>query len=93
VVTLLYKDHAIIAGAKRDELTGKYKPLVHIGWRGSDGKRGGHSFALAQRCSTFEESSALACEAAKSWVDRRLTEGSVREICERASQKSAARVK
>jgi hypothetical protein len=76
--TLVYKDHTIIAGAKRDKITGKYKPIVHIAWQGPNGQRGVHSFTLPQRCSTFEQGSVFAYEAAKIWVDRHglLGEGS-----------------
>jgi hypothetical protein len=68
--SLNYKKHAIIAGAKRDERTGKYKPLVHIAWHAPTGRRQNHSFALQHTCETFEEASAHALSAAKGWVDR-----------------------
>jgi hypothetical protein len=70
--TLLYKDHAIIAAGKRDSITGKYKPTVHIAWQTPDGRRETHSFSLPNRCATFDEASSAAVEAAKTWVDRRL---------------------
>ena len=66
--TLRYKDYAIIAAAKRDLTTGKYKPLVHIAWQTLAGRRK-LSFSLPERCATFQEASALALGAAKKWTD------------------------
>jgi hypothetical protein len=76
VGTIVYKDHTIIAGAKRDELSGKYKPIAHIAWRKHDGRRAVHAFALPETCASFEAASARACESAQEWVDRRLEEPS-----------------
>ena len=70
--SLVYKDHAIIAAGKRDEKTGKYKPVIHIMWHALDGRRESHSFSLPELCDTFEKASALALTAAKAWTDRRL---------------------
>jgi hypothetical protein len=67
--TLRYKNYSIIAAAKRDQETGNFKPLVHISWHSVDGKRQNHSFALPERCATFEQASALAVKAAKAWAD------------------------
>ena len=75
--TLLYKDHAIIAAAKRDEKPGKYKPVVHISWHALNGKRESHSFALPEGCDTFEKASTLALKAAKNWADRRMIDVSL----------------
>jgi hypothetical protein len=66
----MYKGYAIIAAAKRDETSGKYKPIIHIAWHATDGRRDTHSFDLPARCFTFEEASALAVQAAKAWADR-----------------------
>jgi hypothetical protein len=74
--SLTYKDHAIIAAAKRETKTGRYKPVVHISWHGIHGRRECHSFALPERHHTFDEASALALKAAKTWVDRHLINGS-----------------
>ena len=74
--TLAYKDHAIIAAGKRDERSGRYKPVVHITWHALDGRRECHAFSLPDCCETFEEASALALAAAKAWADRpRVHEG------------------
>ncbi len=70
--TIVYKDHAIIAAGKRDERTGKYKPLIHLSWVALDGTRECHAFSLLEACETFEEASGLALAAAKAWADRRL---------------------
>jgi hypothetical protein len=69
MVSLAYKGHSIIAAAKRDPLR-KYKPTIHISWTASDGKRAVHSFTLPNSCSTFDEASERALQAAKLWVDR-----------------------
>ena len=37
--TFAYKDHGIIAAAKRDDRTGEYKPIVHITWHTINGGR------------------------------------------------------
>jgi hypothetical protein len=66
--TFRYKDYAIIAAAKRDEITGKYKPLIHIAWQALGGRRK-FSFSLPERCATFQEASALALDAAKKWTN------------------------
>lgn len=68
--TLFYKDYMLTPGAIRDESTGEYAPTVHIAWRGTDGKRDSRSFTLAERCSTFNEASAVALQKAKEWADR-----------------------
>jgi hypothetical protein len=57
--TLVYKDYFIIAEATRDEISGKYKPIVLIAWYASDGKRNAHSLILRNRCTTFDEATAV----------------------------------
>jgi len=74
MATSIYKDFRIIAAAKRDPDTGKYRPTIHIAWNTRDGRRDSHAFNLANRCATFEEASSLAVEAAKAWIDRRLSQ-------------------
>jgi hypothetical protein len=69
MTSLAYKGHTIIAGAKRDQLQ-NYKPIIHITWVAPDGNRDVHSFALPNSCSTFDEASNFALQAAKLWVDR-----------------------
>jgi hypothetical protein len=44
--TLPYKEHAVIAAGKRDEISGEYKPVVHITWLALDGRRECHAFSL-----------------------------------------------
>jgi hypothetical protein len=72
--TLVYKDHAIIAAGKRDEVTGKYRPVIDVSWHDRDRRRKTDSFSLPDACETFEEARARAVTAAKAWVDRRLNE-------------------
>jgi hypothetical protein len=69
--TFVYKDHAIIAAGKRDDVSGKYTPVVHVSWQTRDRRRQSHSFSLPDTCETFDEASARALTAAKTWVDRR----------------------
>jgi hypothetical protein len=68
--TIVYKDHVIIAAGKRDERTGKYKSLIHLSWTALDGTRECHAFSLPEACEIFEDASALALAAAKTWTDR-----------------------
>jgi membrane-bound lytic murein transglycosylase len=70
--SLLYKGHSITTEATRDEITGKYKPVVHVTWKTTDGRHTEHSFTLPSRCSTFNEANTRAFAEAKAWADRRL---------------------
>ena len=70
--TLLYKGHSITTEVTRDQVTGKYNPVIHIAWKAFDGKRNAHSFTVPKRCSTFAEANTRAFTEAKAWADRRL---------------------
>jgi hypothetical protein len=71
--TVLYKGHFITTEATRDEITSKYKPVVHVAWKAIDGKCKENSFTLPSRCTTFTEANNRAVAEAKAWADRRLT--------------------
>jgi hypothetical protein len=70
MTTLFYKDYTITPGAIRDEITGNYRPLVHIFWKTTDGKDVMRSFTLDQQCFTLEEARTVAFHEAKAWADR-----------------------
>jgi len=72
---MLYKHHTIIAGASLAEITREYIPVAYIAWETPSGKRDAHILASSlDRSLSYAAASAVALEAAKKWIDRRLGE-------------------
>jgi hypothetical protein len=71
--SLLYKGHTIVTSAIKDEISGTYNAVASISWDAESDPEVYLRTNPPLQCATADEAHELALEAAKAWVDKRLS--------------------